>query len=557
MKKFIYLILIIIVLGSMSLASCGKQATTPGATSTVTAPTTSANFTGTPVVLQTAIPQLVEALEVPGPSPDGKSGGRLHLTGPQNVANMGDPAQNSNPTDASYTAVACESLLRYDGQGNLVPWLAKKYEIATDGSSITFYLREGIKFQDETPFDADAVKYNIDIQLTTNIWPDMKPVQSCEVLDKYTVRLNFKDGKFNWPAVKALAGSFSCLMFSPTYLKNNTPEYKRTHMVGTGPFKLASFERDMSVTFDRFDDYWRGRPFLDGIEYKIIPDANTQLIAYRSGEIDTLGVQPKDRPSLEADGYTVVEMPAIFVSPLALIPSSADPNSPLHDIRVRQACEYAIDKQALLDTIGYGLGAVCNQLFPDNDPCHNPDVVGYPYNPQKARDLLNAAGYKNGLSLKFYQVDFLPTDFALAVQGMWEEVGITTEIVRISILQINDMVSGPNAKGWDGWFYSYAISGPGIDPAQALAYGPVNGGLFWISCEQPSELQGLADEGAAELNPQNRVKIYQEISKKMIDTYAQWLFLYYPLGLVSVSPRIKGVDPTQGSQFMYAFAWVE
>ena len=557
MKKVIYLILTIIVLGGIFTASCGKQAATPVATSTATTPITTANFTGTPVVLQTAIPQSVEALDVPGPSPDGKFGGRLHLTGPQNVANMGDPAQNSNPTDASYTAVACESLLRYDGQGNLVPWLAKKYEIATDGSSITFYLRQGIKFQDETPFDADAVKYNIDIQLTTNIWPDMKPVQSCEVLDKYTVKLNFKNGKFNWPAVKAMAGSFSCLMFSPTYLKNNTPEYKRTHMVGTGPFKLVSFERDMAVTFDRFDDYWRGRPFLDGIDYKIIPDANTQLMAYRSGEIDTLGVQPKDRPSLEADGYSVVEMPAIFVSPLALIPSSADPNSPLHDIRVRQACEYAINKQELLDTIGYGLGATCNQLFPDNDPCHNPDVVGYSYDPQKAKDLLAAAGYKNGLNLKFYQVDFLPTDFALAVQGMWEEVGITTEIVRISILQINDMVSGPNAKGWDGWFYSYAIAGPGIDPAQALAYGPVNSGLFWISCEQPPELQQLADQGAAELNPQNRVKIYQEISKKMIDTYAQWLFLYYPLGLVSVSPRIKGVDPNQGSQFMYAFAWVE
>lgn len=150
-------------------------------------------------------------------------------------------------------------------------------------------------------------------------------------------------------------------MFSPTYLANNAPDYKRTHVIGTGPFKLVEFKRDEYVKFDKFDGYWRGKPFLDGIDYKIIPDANTQLMAFRSKEIDTLMVNPKDRESLEADGFEVVEMPAIFVSPLCLIPSSNDPNSPLADIRVRRACEYAINKQALLDTLGYGLGATCNQ----------------------------------------------------------------------------------------------------------------------------------------------------------------------------------------------------
>jgi ABC-type transport system substrate-binding protein len=500
----------------------------------------------------------VEALEVPGPDPEGKYGGRLHLVGPMNIANMGDPTQNSNPTDASYTAVACEALLRYDGDGNLSPWLAWKYEIAEDGSYINFYLREGIKFQDDTPFNANAVKYNLDFQLDPSaVWPDLKVFEKCEVIDEYTVKLIFKNGKLSWPAIKALAGGFSGLMFSPTYLANNTPEYKRLHMVGTGPFKLVEFKRDEYVKFDRFDDYWRGKPFLDGIDYKIIPDANTQLMAYRSGEIDVLGVQPKDREILEADGFEVVEMPQIFVSNLALIPSSNNPDSPLADIRVRQACEYAIDKQGLVDTIGYGLGEVANQLYPESDPCHNPDTVGYPYDPDEARQLLKEAGYEKGLKLKFYQVDFLSMDFPLAIQDMWTQVGIETEIVRLSILQINDMVSGPTAKGWEGWFYSYAMAGPGIDPHLALAYGPVNDGLFWISCEQPEELTELAHQGADEVNPEKRVEIYQEISKKMVDDYAQWLFLYYPIMLTSTSPRIKGTSLTQGSQFYYAFAWLE
>jgi len=562
MRKAVLLVLTIILLATTFLVSCGEPETAlPARTPT---PTTPASETPTPTTAAEPLPAMmremslvVEALEVPGQKPGGKAGGRLHLVGPMNIANIGDPSQNSNPTDATYTMVACEPLLRYDASGNLLPWLARKYEIATDGSSITFYLREGIKFQDDTPFNAEAVKYNIDIQIKTPVWPDMKPVESCEVIDEYTVKLNFKDGKLNWPTIKALAGAFSCLMYSPTYLAENSPEYKRTHVVGTGPFKLAEFKRDEYVKFDRFDGYWRGKPYLDGIDYKIIPDQNTQLMAFRSGEIDTLAVNPKDREVLEADGFDVVQMLAIFVNPLALIPSSNYPDSPLADIRVRRACEHAIDKEGLLNTLGYGLGKVCNQLFIEEDPCYNPDVVGYPYDPAKARQLLKEAGYEDGLKLKFYQVDFLPMDFPLAIQDMWSEVGIETEILRLSILQINDMVSGPTAKGWEGWFYSYAMSGPGIDPAQALMYGPVSDNLFWISNWEPPELIALAKQGAAEVDVEKRINIYQEISKKMVDDYAQWLFLYYALGLTSVSPRVHDTGYMEGSQFAYAFAWVD
>ncbi len=522
MKKIGFLALTVILLVSMLLGSCAEPEVSP-------TPTT----------------------ETPTP----KFGGRLHLVGAGNIANFGDPNQISNPGDAAYTFVACEPLLTFDAEGNLAPWLAREYEIAPDGSSITFYLQEGVKFQDDTPFDADAVKYNIDIQITTPAWPNFKPFEKCEVLDKYTVKVSFKDGKFDWPSVRSLAYFFSGLMFSPTYLRNNTPEYKRTHMVGTGPFKLAEYKRDEYVKFDRFDDYWRGRPYLDGIDYKIIPDLNTQLMAYRAGEIDVLGVQPKDRESLEADGFEIVEMPATVVIVLALIPSSNNPDSPLADINVRRACEYAIDKQLLLDTIGYGLGGVCNQIYPENDPCHNPETVGYPYNPDEARRLLKEAGYEQGLKLNFYQVDFLPMDFPLAIQGMWAEVGIETEIIRLSILQINDMVVA-GGSGWEGWFYAFAVAGPITDPASALINGPINYNTTWCSNWEPPELIELAKLGAAELDVEKRVQIYQEISKKMVDDYAQWLFLYYPIGLTSVSPRVQGAT-FAGIPFAYAFAWVE
>ena len=278
MKKFLFITLAVVSITSLFLVVCDK----PVAASSST-------------------------------SEEAKYGGRLILIGPSNVSNIGNPDELSNPTDAGYSFVATEGLMRLDAAGNLEPWLAERWEIAPDGSSVTFFLRKGVKFHDGTPFNADAVKVNVDIQIKTKAWANMRTVQSCDVIDDYTVRLNFVDGKFDWVVMNSLAGFFSCMMFSPTALQTKDAKWLRSNPVGTGAFKLVDYKRDQHIKYDRFDEYWGGKPYLDGIDFKIIPDPTTSLLAFKSGEVHAVGIQTKDAADMIRVVMRYVKTPALFL----------------------------------------------------------------------------------------------------------------------------------------------------------------------------------------------------------------------------------------------------
>ena len=170
---------------------------------------------------------------------------------------------------------------------------------------------------------------------------------------------------------------------------------------------------------------------------------------------------------------------------------------------------------------------------------------------------LKDAGYPNGVTIKFWMADFIPLDLPLALQDMLKQADITLEIEKISIVQLSDMIAlgGP---GWDGYFYSFGFPGTTVDPASVLLNGPLNGNTTWISCYQPPELLDLAARASGETDPAARVKLYQEISKKMTDVYCMWTFMYWSPGLQSVSPVLKGHTIGQYTEpWPYAFAYID
>ena len=511
MKKLIFIALSLVLLSTLALWGCGK-----------------------------AVPE----------------GGRLQLVGAGNIANLGDPNAISNPGDAGYAFPCVEPLLMIGKDGSLQPWLAERFEIAEDGSYMMLYLAQGVKFHDGTDFNAEAAKYNLDNGINSQVWPNMKACSSAEVIDDYTVKLNFKNGKFDWGAAKSLAGFFSVRMFSPKSLQDNTDDWKRTHVVGTGPFKLVDFQRDQMLKYDRFDDYWKGKPHLEGLDFNIIPDPTTSLLAYKSGEVHVIGVQASDAQDLIDSGFTIAESTDMVMN-LCLIPSSNNPESPLSILKVRQAVEHAINKQALVDGLTYGYGHVSNQEFADFLAYHDPTTVGYPYDVEKAKQLLGEAGFPQGITVKFWMADFIPLDLPLALQDMLKQANITLEIEKISIVQLSDMIAlgGP---GWDGYFYSFGFPGTVVDPASVLLNGPLNGNTTWISCNEPQELLDLAAQASGETDPEARAALYREISKKMTDDYCMWTFMYWAPGLTSVSPKLKGHTIGQYTEpWPYAFAYLE
>ncbi len=567
MKKLIFLMLAAIFVFSIALVGCGEEEeTTPASTtpaSTTPASTTPTETeTTTPPPTDARLPNLGDLAKPEG----GIEGGRLQLSTGMNIADIGEPSGSAGPGDAAITWLAVEPLLRIDKNNEIQPWLAESFEIAADKTSITLYLRQGISYTDGTPFNADAAKYNIDREIDSLMWPNLKGFSQCVKIDDYTIRCDFVDGKWDWVAVKSLGGWWSALMFCPTALENNPTEYNMTNVIGTGPFIQTGYEPNLSVTFDRNDNYWRGKPYLDGIDISVITDSNVALMAFKSGQIHTVGVQPQDAQGVVDEGFELRESTDMVFN-MCLLPSSGNPDSILSDINIRRAIESAIDKQALVDAFTYGYGVVTNQGF-CLPPFRDDTTIGYPFDLAAAQSYMDTAGYSEGFTTTLYIVQGMVDDVPMAIKGMLEEANITLNVEAIGYLQLVEMIGG-GGTGWDGYIYSYGFPGTTVDPASTLKNGPLNAirdpesptgwtVTTWISCEQPAELCDLAELASQTIDNDERIPLYQEISRKTTDVYCQWTYMYYTPGLTSISPVVKGHTVGQYTEFYaYTFAWLE
>ncbi len=565
MKKLIFIILAAIFVFSLALYGCGGEetttATTPPTTQPTTQPTTKPTST-TPTPTDARLPNLGDLAKPEG----GKEGGRLQLSSSINIANIGDPSQTAGPGDAAISFLAVEPLLLVDRNGALQPWLAENYKIADDGSSITLYLRKGITYTNGTVFNADVAKFNVDNGINSLQWPNMKKFSQCVIIDDYTVRLDFVGGKWDWVAAKSLGTFWSAMMWDPVSLNANTPEWKMTHVIGTGPFIMTGYEPNLKITFDRNDNYWRGKPYLEGVDISIITDSNVNLMAFKSGQLDMAGINPQDAQGVIDEGFQI-RTSTDMVFNMCLLPSSGNPDSILKDINLRRAVESAIDKQQLVDAFTYGYGVVTNQGF-CLEPYRDDTTIGYPFDLDAARNYLALGGHPEGFKTTLYMVQGGPDDVPMAIKGMLEAINVELEVTKIGYLQLVEMIGG-GGTGWDGYIWMFGFPGDTVDPASTLINGPLNAIhpaddptgwqiTTWISCEQPKELCDLAEQGSQETDALKRIPIYQKISRLATDKYCQWSYLYYVPGLTSFSKRLHGGSYGQAKEFLwYTFAWVE
>jgi ABC-type transport system substrate-binding protein len=362
------------MLASVLLVSCGEPTPTPTATQpTATQPTATQPTATQPTATQPTATQPTATTPTQTPTtgglgdlakpPGGIEGGRLQQALGSAVLNLSEIKQGAGPVDAFYAFPCVEPLLRLDGNQNLQPWLAERFEIAPDFSYIKLYLRHGVKFHDGTDFNADAVVYAVESALANPQYTIGKAFEEPQVIDPYTVQLNFVNDTWDWDSAKGLGYWWGLLMNSPTAAATHDLDWLKTHVVGTGPFMMTEYVLNQRVSYDSNPNYWRGEPYLDGMDISIIPDVTTQLLAYKAGEIHILGAQLKDVQRLKDEGFSIIESQDA-VTNFALVPSSAVAGHPLADVRVRQAVQYAIDQEGLIEGLTYGLGKVSQQLFP-------------------------------------------------------------------------------------------------------------------------------------------------------------------------------------------------
>jgi len=320
---------------------------------------------------------------------------------------------------------------RQTGSG-VEPVLCEKVDEDMKNLKITWHIRKGIKFHDGSELDAEVVRWNFQQILDAKALPHSKFLKEMKVIDKYTLVMHLNDYSNRllpdwgwWPIItskaawdKASGGDLA-----------KGKEWARTNIVGTGPFMLKEYKRDVHLIWVKNPNYWRkGRPYLDGIEVRFIPDPVTASAMMQAKESDSWnGAPPKDQVDLMKKGfYRQVSWPALG---FAIWINTANPNSKWQDKRLREAVEYALDKEAITKALGFGLWKPLKSLPPEGEWGYDPNYNPRPYNPAKTKELLTAAGYPNGLKAKLL-VFFTPDarDVGTAIKQYLDEAGFQIDL---------------------------------------------------------------------------------------------------------------------------------
>jgi len=506
MKKKILTIVsvcLILILAILPLMSCGEVEPTP---------------TPEPGTTPTPGPGPVTPVLLAG---EPQYGGVLKISVGVGALSLGYHATVRCDIDRVMSAPAIETLVRFDEEGNVVPYLATGWEVADDLKSITLTLRRGVKFHDGLDFNAEAAKASLDAFRASALL-ELNLVESVDVVDDYTIRLNLS----KWSnLIMGILGDIAGMMISPAALEKGK-DWCLWHPVGTGPFKFVSWERDVKLVYERFDDYWQeGKPYLDSIEFIMIDDPVTAEAAFMAGEVDMRWVrEAKSAHDLEKSGKYVLS--DVVGEILALAPDSAHPDSPFSDIRVRQAVSYAINPKAMCDALGYGYWEPTNQ-FSQKGWTYNPDVVGYPYNPEKARELLAEAGYPDGFKTVVYPLGLAPEarDSSVVMQAYLAEVGIDAKVDVLAIGAWFNLLT----TGWnDGLFY-LGMTGSMMPPAN-WAHQYIR--LYsrespYMPCVvRPDDLEEALAQSTLPVDQEGKEKALHEVSRLVVDKYClvNWVF---------------------------------
>jgi len=327
---------------------------------------------------------------------------------------------------------AClEPLIKIDGNGEPVPFLATSWEYGPDLKSLVLAIRKGVKFHDGSDLNAETVKMNLEERKSGIYGGEIIIIESIDVIDSHTVRLNLSE--FKNTLLHSFA-NYNGLMVSSKVVEKVKKEkrgkkWAKKNPVGTGPFKFVEFQRDVILKYERFDGYWqKGKPYLDGVETHYVKDQMTQLAALRAGEAQALWEAPiKDAAELKKEGFITISFPGALRS---LASDSMNPESIYADKRIREALEYAIDRDAIANALGYGYWEPLSQYSTKKCNSYNPDLIGRPYNQEKARQLLKEAGYPNGFKTSIIAYPVTDGRDALAaIQRDLIKVGIDAEIL--------------------------------------------------------------------------------------------------------------------------------
>jgi len=447
--------------------------------------------------------------------------------------------------------LVADTLIDYGRNLEIVPRLAESFEASPDGTVLTFRLRRGVRWHDGAPFTARDVLYTV-VQIRApgamvqgNRVALLEPMTSIEAPDDFTVVTHYR-------IPYALAyQAWAKVFILPAHLPFKPGEAAPADRapVGTGPYRFARWDPQQQIVLEANTDYFAGRPHLDRLVHRYVPDAHTLALALKSGEVDAAAIPPAEAPESDAGlGYRIERFAALSLD--FIVWNCREPRGLFADPRVRRAMSLALDREAYVREVTRGNDLPAVSSFHPMTWAHDPALAPLPHDPDEAVSLLASAGWRDrdadgildtpsgpaSFTLLFSSINPQHERIALMLQAALKPIGVQVSLQGLEFAVLREKV---RAHAFEAAVYRWGLDAD-PDPfdffhSSQHASGQNYGGYA------SAEVDRLAEEGRATLDIAARAAIYHRLERILRDEQP-YTFIAHPGTVLGVSRRLRGLE---------------
>lgn len=418
-----------------------------------------------------------------------------------------------------------DALLHRNSDGSIVGQLATSWE-ATDDTTWVFTIREGVTFSNGESLDAESVKVSLDLYRAPEsvVASRYRSIEDVVVVDSHTVEVHTEYPDPFLPN----SMSDNAFIMPAGYLDEVGIDGFATAPVGSGPYVLDNWVRGDRIEFTSNPDYWNGAAEITDLVWRTIPEPAARVAALQTGEVDLIWeIPPIQVSTLEAtNGIEVQANPAPRAVYIGLWPESpVTGGEPLADVRVRQALNYAVNREAIVQALQHGYGTLIGQPIPHSEYLgYNTDVDPYPYDPEQAKELLAEAGYPDGFSVELLTTPrYLTSEEAQAVATDLAAVGVDVSIAEVEYGQFVTRLTQEHSQSP---LYSLSIQGTqGIDAYEIYSVAIASTGTFNWNAYHNAEIDELTTQMAGEFDDDARAELARQAAQLAHDD-PPWIYLW-------------------------------
>lgn len=432
---------------------------------------------------------------------------------------------------------------KYEDQTQLEPRVAESWDLSEDGKCYTFHLREDVTFHNGTPLTAEDVAFSLDTYANSKYQGAVVDgFDHYEIVDDYTIKVY--TSSVYAPFLDNMAQMF---IGSKAYYDEVGEDTFAQEPMGSGPYKWVSHSIGDNVVLEAYEDYYRGAPSIKNVTFKVISDVASMGIAIQTGEVDFAELDPSVVSTLESDENITIEEATQTTFGFVAMNTEKEP---YNNVKFRQAINYAIDRQTLIDSVMEGYAVENSNLLTPDRLGYSEDQLQYTYDPEKAKELLKECGITGEYDLgKMYVAEQYKL-LAQAIQDNLKAVGLTT---TIEILEFNSYLDKLSQGDFGITCLQMSLEGDTQQVSMAICSDYI--GMANNARYSNPEIDEMFNKAVHTIDEADREQVYNEIFQK-VQEEAVYAVLYNPTMLFAHNAALTiHTLPVEGNYFIFDFSW--